>query len=127
MRYLFVLCLLFPLISFAGSCENAKLSHLLGAAVALKDIQAVKFAIELGANPNGLTESESIRCFNGMPSYPVVMLALAYEDLSILEYLLKNGASVNAGCCGSTAIGEAQSMEDKRAYNLLIEYGVNSE
>ena len=120
---IFVVVFLSAIVQSEESCEIAKLSHLLGAGVANEDLMAVQFALELGANPNGLSESEAKRCFSGMPSYVPVLLAAGYEDLSILKLLLTEGASPNIGCCGSSALGVAELNTNKEAAKLIRAHG----
>ena len=126
MKYLSILMIFFAVcVKAEENCKTGKLSHLLGVAVAQNDISGVRFAIELGADPNGLSERISKSCFGGMPSYVPVILAAELEDVTILELLLKNGASPKVGCCGSSALEVAQAKGNLEAVDILISYGAN--
>jgi len=120
-----VLLVLVPSISIAEQldCDEAKLSYLLERAVVANDLQATKFALELGANPDGVSEPTAIACFNGMPTSAPVMHAAAYQNTDILEVLLKSGASPNRWCCDSSALQAAEGAGNQAAAMMLREYG----
>lgn len=123
MRNLILLLIAIPASGWALDCDKAKLSYLLERVTAQEDIYAVQFALDLGANPNGVTEEVSIKCFAGMPTSAPVMHAAFQEDTKILELLLKSGASPNVGCCDATALQVAKENKNPDAAKLLKHYG----
>ncbi|WP_162926366.1 ankyrin repeat domain-containing protein [Teredinibacter purpureus] len=123
MNKLLLLLLVFPFPVWAVDCDKAKLSYLLERVTAQEDIYAVQFALDLGANPNGVTEAISIKCFAGMPTSAPLMHAAFQEDTKILELLLKSGASPNVGCCDATALQIAKNNKNPNAAKLLKQYG----
>ncbi|MBB5213180.1 ankyrin repeat domain-containing protein [Microbulbifer hydrolyticus] len=125
LRYLIFFMLTTPALGWAADCDKAKISYLLETAAAQENIYAVQFALDLGANPNGVTEAISIKCFAGMPTASPVMHAASHEDTGILKLLLKNGASANVGCCDSSALQIANENKNPEAAKLLKEYGAN--
>ena len=81
------------------------------------------FALDLGANPDGVTEELAIKCFAGMPNTPPVLTAVDHKDTYMLKILLEKGASPNAACCDKTALGRANELKKAEAIILLKKYG----
>ena len=120
-----LLLFLLPALCMAGEvdCDKAKLSYLLEHSVAKNEFRAAEVALELGANPNGVSEVESKKCFSGMPTTAPVMHAANFEDVELLALLLKSGASAEAWCCDSSALQRAEKAGNEKAVKLLRQYG----
>ncbi|WP_185231698.1 ankyrin repeat domain-containing protein [Teredinibacter franksiae] len=112
--------------SFAEECEKAKISYLLERATYHEDKIAFNFALELGADPNGVTRDLAIKCFGGMPTNFPVLHAASHESTEMLEALLEEGASPNASCCGSSALQVATENGNITAVKLLKHYGAKN-
>ncbi|AZZ98492.1 ankyrin repeat domain-containing protein [Pseudoalteromonas sp. R3] len=126
MRFILLIIFILPACAWAAVCDRAKLSYLLETAAAQENIYAVQFALDLGANPNGVTEPISIKCFSGMPTASPVMHAASHEDTAILKLLLQSGASPNTGCCDTSALQIAKENKNSEAAKLLKQYGAKN-
>jgi len=123
--YKIIVCFLFFNVctnANALNCEKAKLSYLVERAAANEEEAAVKMALELGADPDGVSEKETVECFGGLPVSPPVLHAVQYKDVSILKLLLEAGASPNAWCCDSSAMQIARDIKNTKAIELLNKY-----
>ena len=124
-KQIIILILAMPTVSFAKDidCSKAKLSYLLERAAVDNDVYGVRFALELGANPNGVGEKAALICFNGMPTVAPVLSAAKHSEAHVLKLLLEAGASANAWCCDSSALQVAEDFNNKESIILLKKYG----
>ncbi len=122
----FSLILAMSVESFADVCEKAKISYFLERATYHEEKIAFNFALELGADPNGVTRELAVKCFAGMPTNFPVLHAAGHESTEMLEILLKEGASPNASCCGSSALQVATENGNISAVKLLKQYGAKN-
>ena len=121
-------------------------NHLRGAIRHDKPVQAVRAALQAGANPNAHMEllpepaprsrlqALLSRLPHSQPEDPesATLLVMAIHDISVAELLLKNGADPNLGCkfgsvsttplCEAAAYPLEGAMESMR---LLLDHGAN--
>jgi hypothetical protein len=107
----------------AEECDIAKLSYLLEKATYHGDKYAFDFALQLGANPDGVTEKLAVKCFHGLPNTPPVLSAATLKDTYFLKSLLERGASPDAACCDTTALHSAIVSGNAEGALLLRQYG----
>jgi uncharacterized protein len=96
-------------------------SVVLAYAIYHSPLSFVRELLELGANPNSLSQE-------GFPSLIAAISADRPDRTDILELLLSLGANVQQrGLNGYTPLHYAASLNDFRAIELLVEYGADLE